>query len=584
MSAQIHYTITSSQPAAHRFVVTIDVPAPAPTGQVLRLPAWIPGSYLVRDFARHVGTVRASCDGEPVAVSKTEKSTWRCAPCDGSLRIEYEVFAHDLSVRGAHLDHTHGFFNGANVFLAVVGQEWKPVGVSLLAPTVASSWRVATTLPRVDASEWGFGEYGAANYDELIDHPVEMGVFDVVEYETAGVTHRVVLSGRHHCNGPRLAKDLTRICAQQVSLFGELPPMEQYLFLTRVLGDGYGGLEHRNSSALMCRRQDLPGRDPKVTEHYRRFLGLCSHEYFHLWNVKRIKPAVFTPYELESESYTELLWVFEGITSYYDDLALVRCGVIDVASYLELVSTTVARVLSVPGQRWQSLAESSFDAWTKFYKPNADTPNSVVSYYAKGALVALLLDLTIRVRTSDKTSLDDVMREMWLRFGKPGHGVPEDGFEKTCEEVTGLDLGPFFDRYVRRTDALDLADALRHVGVELVPDTDAASHISLGVRFKKDSATVSSVMRDGAAQRAGLAPGDKLVALDGLRMSGANWSVLSAPYAPDDVAHLHFFRGDELMEIDVKFDAPPEQLWRLATMDNADEDAVARRAAWLASG
>ena len=402
MSSLIHYTIGAPQPSSHRFVVTIDIPTPDPAGQRLSLPAWIPGSYLVRDFARHVGAVSARDDDGVVGVSKTDKSTWRCAPASGVLRVEYEVFAHDISVRGAHLDHTHGFFNGANVFLAVHGQEQQGIAVTLVPPDTEALWRVATTLPRSDALEWGFGEYTAKDYDELIDHPVEMGEFDVVSFEAAGVTHRVILSGRHTCDGPRLERDLSKICNEQVRLFGELPDMSEFLFLTRVTGNGYGGLEHRSSTALMCRRRDLPGRDPAINKDYRRFLGLCSHEYFHLWNVKRIKPAAFTPFELEAESYTELLWVFEGITSYYDDLALVRSGVIDEASYFELVSETVTRVHSVPGHRWQSLADSSFDAWTKFYKPNEDSPNSVVSYYAKGALVALLLDLTIRTRTSNK--------------------------------------------------------------------------------------------------------------------------------------------------------------------------------------
>ena len=582
MTDPILYTIAAPMPASHRFHVTLDIPRPATSGQRLALPSWIPGSYLVRDFARHVGRVSASDARGAVAVSKVDKSTWRCAPCAGPLRVQYDVFAWDLSVRGAHLDATHGFFNGSNVFLAVAGREGDPVDVMLVEPPVAGkAWRVATTLARGDAPQWGFGLYKASDYDELIDHPVEMGQFDLVDFDAAGVPHRVVLSGRHFCDGPRLAKDLALICEQQVSLFGELPQMDQYLFLTRVLGDGYGGLEHRSSTALMCRRGDLPGRDDKVSKEYRRFLGLASHEYFHLWNIKRIKPAAFTPYDLEQESYTQLLWVFEGITSYYDDLALVRSGVIDTPSYLELVSEIMARVLSVPGHRWQSLAESSFDAWTKFYKPNEDTPNSVVSYYAKGALVAMLLDLTIRERTVDRVSLDDVMRQMWTRYGKTGLGVPEDGFEVLCEAVTGLDLGPFFDRYIRSTDEPDLERALKSVGISLTCDITPAPDVALGLVLKKDTTEIATVYRDRAAELGGLAPGDVLVAIDALQVTSSNWPVLVAPYAPGDRATVHAFRGDELHAVEVTFEASPQRRWRLLADDDVTPAVAARRARWL---
>lgn len=587
MTPQIHYTISTPEPASHRFVVRIDIAQPSSAGQRLSLPAWIPGSYLVRDFARHVGRVSARDERGAVAVTKLDKSTWRCASSSGTLSIEYDVLGWDLSVRGAHLDATHGFFNGANLCLAVEGQTDNPVRVTLVRPPLAGEpWRVATTLTPDGAEPWGFGDFVAQDYDELLDHPVEMGHFDVIDCDVGGVPHRVVLSGRHHCDRERLASDVERICAQQIALFGELPSMPEYLFLTRVLGEGYGGLEHRSSTALMCRRGDLPrhGADPNSHEGYRRFLGLVSHEYFHLWNVKRIKPAAFTPFELAAESYTELLWVFEGITSYYDDLALVRSGVINEENYLKLVSEILTRVVSVPGHRAQTLAESSFDAWTKFYKPNEDTPNSVVSYYAKGALVALLLDLTIRERTADRLSLDDVMRASWETYGKTGHGMPEDGFERLCEKVTGLDLGPFFERYIRGAGELDMRSALASVGVELALPEAPAAPATLGVRFKKDSTIVGTVFRGGAAERAGLAPGDTVVALDHLRVSAANVSELMQAYAAGDQVSLHAFRHDELLALDVTLDAPAKLALQLQPAQQADEDSVSRRARWLHQG
>ncbi|MEL6312020.1 MAG: peptidase M61, partial [Pseudomonadota bacterium] len=311
----IVYSLGIADARSHRFTVSIDIASPEPTGQQLTLPSWIPGSYLVRDFARFVSRVRAADERGEVGVDKVDKHTWRCAPARGALRVFYEVYAWDQSVRGAHLDDTHGFCNGANVFLAVTGQESAPVEVELKRPEgIGSDWQVATTLPRNGAGLREFGRYRAADYDELIDHPIEMGQFEIVTCEVADVAHRMVLSGRHHCDGDRLARDVERICTEHVRLFGELPEMPEYLFLTRVLRDGYGGLEHRASSALVCSRDQLPGVDATTNKRYQSFLGLVSHEYFHLWNVKRIKPAAFTPFRLERESYTQLLWVFEGIT------------------------------------------------------------------------------------------------------------------------------------------------------------------------------------------------------------------------------------------------------------------------------
>ncbi|MFK7886769.1 MAG: M61 family metallopeptidase [Gammaproteobacteria bacterium] len=582
MNNAVQYTLSAPEPASHRFVVRIDIPQPDAAGQCLTLPAWIPGSYLVRDFARHVGKVRASSGEQVVNVSKTDKSSWRCEPVRGPLVVEYDVYAWDLSVRGAHLDATHGFCNGANVFLAVNGQENAPLLVQLNEPGNTQGWRVATTLPRDDVAPWGFGLYRAADYDELLDHPIEMGDFDVVDCEVVGVPHRVVLTGRHHCNSERLAMDVAKICAEQVGLFGELPAMPEYLFLTRVLGEGYGGLEHRSSTALMCSRKQLPGSEPTVSKSYRQFLGLVSHEYFHLWNVKRIKPAAFTPYELAAESYTELLWVFEGITSYYDDLALVRSGTISFADYLTLLGETISRVLSVPSHRWQTLAESSFDAWTKFYKPTPDSPNSIVSYYAKGALVALLLDLTLRERTVGKTSLDDVMRAMWQRYGATGRGVPEDGFENMAESVSGLDLGDFFERYIRTTAELDLERALSTVGVRL-RDATGGPQAMIGLALKRGSTRIATIERDSPAEQAGLAPGDLLIALADLRVTQNSLSEILAPLVPGKPISAHVFRDDELLTLEITPKAAAARAFKVTPVEDATAAQTAARKSWLAS-
>ncbi|MGB0712339.1 MAG: M61 family metallopeptidase, partial [Gammaproteobacteria bacterium] len=317
--ADIHYRIRPADPAAHLFEVTLTVTRPDPEGQVLGLPAWTPGSYMIRDFARHIVAMEARRDGAPVALEKLDKQTWRVAPGAGPLSVTYSVYAWDLSVRAAHLDDTHAYFNGAAVFLSVQGAADQAASVEVLAPDgYAQAWRVSSSMCATEVDARGFGLYGVADYEELIDHPVEMGTQLSVSFSARGVEHEIALTGRLHpgTDTRRLAEDMKRICEQHIDLFGGTPPMGRYLFLILVVGDGYGGLEHRASSSNMCKRDDLPRRGMETpTEGYRNLLGLLSHEYFHSWNIKRIKPAAFVPYDLNREVYTELLWAFEGITS-----------------------------------------------------------------------------------------------------------------------------------------------------------------------------------------------------------------------------------------------------------------------------
>ena len=322
----VRYRIVPLDPHTHLYEVGVTVAAPAPAGQRFHLPSWIPGSYLIREFARHFVSVRAESAGARVAIAKTAKNVWQAAPCAGPLTVVAQVYAFDLSVRSAYLDATRGYFNGPAVFLCAEGCEDAPCTVEIAPPAGAAyaRWRVATTLPRAGAAAYGFGKYHAGNYDELIDHPVETGDFASTTFVAGGVPHDIAISGRHSADLPRFARDVQRVCQWQIELFGGAP-FDRYLFQIAAVGDGYGGLEHRASTSLLCRRDELPhvGADG-INDDYLNLLGLVSHEYFHAWNVKRIKPAAFTPYDLARENYTRQLWAFEGITSYYDDLALVR--------------------------------------------------------------------------------------------------------------------------------------------------------------------------------------------------------------------------------------------------------------------
>ncbi|MGZ5198220.1 MAG: M61 family metallopeptidase [Telluria sp.] len=564
----IRYTILPRDLAGHLFDVTVTVDRPNPDGQVFSLPAWIPGSYMIREFARNIVRIRAEAGGKPVALTKLDKHTWKAAPATGPLMLWYEVYAWDLSVRAAHLDQTHGFFNGTSVYLRVVGQEETPHQVDIQRPLdqIGTNWRVATALPELGAKRYGFGTYVAANYDELIDHPVEMGEFALATFKAHGVPHDIVVTGRvPNLDMARLQADLKAICETQIAFFEpktKRAPMDRYVFLTMAVGDGYGGLEHRASTALICARADLPSTNtPKgePNEGYLKFLGLCSHEYFHTWNVKRIKPVVFAPYDLQVENYTPLLWLFEGFTSYYDDLMLVRAKVIGEECYFKLLAKTVGSVLRGSGRTKQSVAESSFDAWSKYYRQDENAANAIISYYTKGSLIGLAFDLTIRAKTAGKKSLDDVMLALWQRFGRDfypsvGRGVTEDEVEAIFEEVSGVKLKTMFERYVRGTEDLPLAKLFAPFGVKLV-DERKGSKPSLDAGIGRDAggARLTGVHEGGPAHQAGLSAGDIVIALDGLRVNGnpSNLDALLCRYQVGDKVTVHAFRRDELMTFTV---------------------------------
>jgi len=558
------------------------------------MPAWIPGSYMIRDYARNVVAIRAESDGLAVPLTKLDKNRWRAEPVTRPLTVVMEVFAFDESVRGAHLDASHGFFNGTCVFLEVVGKDDEPCTVDIERPPkpYGKHWRVATSMERDSASLYGFGTYRASGYAELIDHPVLMGEFTIGEFDVNGIPHTIAIRGRHAADMPRFCHDIEKICATHMSLLPPPADLDRYLFLLHAPGEGYGGLEHAWSAAMVISRNNLPVRgQDAVTEDYRDLLGLISHEYFHLWNIKRMKPAVFRPYDLASESHTGLLWVFEGITSYYDDLALLRAGLIDVDSYLELIGRVMTRVRRGRGRLRQSVEESSFDAWTKFYKQDANAGNAIVSYYAKGALIALSLDLKLRDETDGKVSLDDVMRECWRRFGETGKGMGEREFETVASEIAGLELNDFFDAAVRGTGELPL-DALleRHAihvhyrassGTRDKGGRPAGNPVGVwfgaSVMTRGEKTIVTAVANDSPAEDAGVSPGDELVALDGLRIAPGGLDTMIRRYRVRDEAELTAFRDDELLALPLVFGPAPESTVYLELAADAADEAIARR-------
>jgi len=591
----IRYQISSPNPASHYFEVTLRVDNPDPDGQRLRLPNWIPGSYMIRDFSRNLLDLRARGQSGELDIEQIDKSNWRVGASSGELTVAYKVYAKDLSVRAAHLDHTHGYYNGSSVFIEVIGQGDQPCEVLIERPAASfcADWQLATSLKRKQAEAYGFGLYEALDYDDLIDHPVEMGAFTRIAFEACGVPHDIILSGRFECDQARLAADLKTICEHHIRFFGEPAPMDYYQFQVMVVGEGYGGLEHRASTSLIASRASLPKPGQTgVDDDYRDFLGLCSHEYFHTWNVKRIKPAVYQPYDLQQEVYTDLLWAFEGITSYYDDLGLLRSGLIEMDSYLELLAQTMTRVQRGLGRSRQSAAESSFNAWTKFYKQDENAANAIVSYYAKGCLIAACIDLKMRELTDGQQNLDTVMRRLWQTCIQQGKGVEPDSIQQLVSEITGVDLGSFLQELIYGTSELPLPELLAAVGVEVVqrvaknPQDKGGKDVEaelpaadFGATLKDGEAglMIQRVVEAGAAQSGGLSAGDQIIALDGLRLNQVQLESKILRAKPGDVWQAHAFRRDELHQFEIILQAAAATTFVLKA---SDQQQAARRD-WL---
>ena len=578
------YSLEPFDLAGHRFRVTLTIAQPNPQGQIVSLPAWIPGSYLIRDFSRQIETIGARSGNRRLLVTKLDNHRWRIEPCAGPLHITTTVYAWDLSVRGAHLDETHGFFNGTSVYLRPDGFENYPCQVTLIAPP-ARKWQAFTSLPKATLPARGirstqahgssFGTYVARNYDDLIDHPVEMGTPQVIRFKACGAPHEMVFTGLiPNLDLKRIARDVKAICEAQIRFFE--PETEQapfldsaahYVFMTMVTGDSYGGLEHRASAALMAARKDLPtlGQE-NAPAGYPTFLGLVSHEYFHTWNVKRIKPAVFAPYDLSKETHTRLLWIFEGFTSYYDDLMLLRSGTIDQDAYLHTLGKQISGVYATPGRHKQSVAESSFDAWSRYYKQDENSPNAVVSYYTKGALIALGLDLTIRSATDHRHSLDDVMRLLWELYGRDfyqgiGRGLKEKAFVRLVLDATGVDVSAQLASWAYGREDVPLRSLFEQHSIEMRWNTTSELP-TLDVRTRKqgEQLVLATVIEHGAAHQGGLSAHDILVAINGVRIDSANNTLDSvlARHRSGEHVTIHVFRRDELREFSVKLAAPAQ--------------------------
>jgi len=559
----IQYTVWPADLHGHRFKVKLHIANPDPLGQLLQMAAWIPGSYLIRDFSKHIETIEAigASSKKKLTLDRIDNNQWRLpADINEPVDIVSTVYAFDNSVRAAYLDTERGFFNPTSLCLSVKGQENIPCSLAIASPDHSSAehWTIQTGLRKAKTDGRGFGYYLAKNYHDLIDHPVAMGEFQIVNWNSNNVPHNLAIQGcLHPVDAARLANDLQAICSSTINLFEpktKKAPFANYLFLVNAVLNGYGGLEHQNSTALLCRRDQIPQKHTPLDETaYREFLGLCSHEYFHAWLVKRIKPKAFQPYDLQNRNYTQLLWLFEGFTSYYDDLQLFRSKRINLTQYLKLVADNWNGVLRGPGRLKQSLADSSFDAWTKYYQADENTPNAVVSYYGKGALLALGLDLQIRAFSKNKKSLDDLMRLIWQKHGVTLDGIAEHGLDDLIDQLLGSGFqkiwGDFKSRYVYGTEDIPLQKwiASKVVSVNSKVQTKLEKiQLQLGLRHSESNGwlKVTHVLDGGAAQEAGLALGDLLASINGQRITSNRWDKVLNSLTDHQNISICFYRDD----------------------------------------
>ncbi|MEW5737740.1 MAG: PDZ domain-containing protein [Myxococcota bacterium] len=578
MSAPIRYRVSMPRPHSHLFEVEASFP---PAGETLTvcLPVWTPGSYLVREYARHVQEFKVVDEaGFSVPFERADKRSFLIRAANKPVRCVYKVYANELTVRTSHLDGTHGYFNGATLFFyaEVLRRAEHRVTVEPFA-----DWRVSVALPMSGR------EYVARDYDELVDSPFEVGPHTPIPFTAAGVPHEVVLWGEPQLDEKKLVADFTRLIETEATMFGGLP-MQRYVFIVHATDKGRGGLEHKASTVLLFPRSGFSS--PKGWED---FLTLAAHEYFHLWNVKRVKPRRLVPFDYAQENYTQLLWWFEGCTSYYDNLVTRRAGLMTAPRYLTRLGESFTSLHTTPGRLVLPLVDASMIAWTKHYRPDENTPNTAVSYYLKGELVCALLDLTIRQATKDERSLDDVQRLLWKRFGDES-GVPEDGVEAAAQEVAGINLKPFFDRALRSVDELDLS-VLSHVGLEAKfrPRESTGDKGGTPPRNKgeknpgylgvatKGSSTIATVFDGSPAMQAGIYADDEVVALDGFKCDAGQLLSRCEDKRPGETVKLTLFRRDRLLEVPVVLGARPADAVWLARVENPTDAQKAAYQAWL---
>jgi predicted metalloprotease with PDZ domain len=571
-SLEIHYQVAMPRPESHLFEVTLHLQNWQSTVLDLKFPVWTPGSYLVREYAKHLQDFSAQQDGQPLPWQKVSKNHWQVKTLNiTELTVHYQVFANELTVRTNHLDVTHGYFNPAAMFFYLPGFEQHPVLITIVPPQ--PEWQVTTPLPPSGKNN----TFKAEDFDTLVDSPFEIGCHRVYDFEVLGKSHQLAIWGQGDAEPEQIIQDTQKVIQVEAELFDGLP-YDRYVFLLHLSSQGYGGLEHKHACSL-----NYPRFGFRAEDKYNRFINLVAHEFFHLWNVKRIRPKALEVFDYSSENYTPSLWFSEGTTSYYDQVIPLRAGIYDVKHYLKLLGETITRLQTIPGRQVQSLSESSFDAWIKLYRPDANSGNAQISYYLKGEVVSLLLDLLIRQRHGNRRSLDDVMRQMWQQFGQSETGFTPEQLQAVIESVAGLDLGDFFRRYIHGTQELPYGEYLEPFGLQLRAEVqeDDAPYLGLNVKSEKGVTLAKFVETGSPAQRAGIDPGDELLAMNGFRVSADQLSDRLKGYKSGETVQLTVFHQDELQTYTVTLADPRPSRYQVQAVENPSKTQAENFAGWL---
>ena len=582
-------------PQSHEYEIQMDVPALAGRETVeLVFPAWAPGSYLVRDFARHVYRLTLTdARGGALPAERLDKQRWRVATGGRAFRARYQVFAFEQSVRTSFLDDSHAYWNGTSLFFYVDGELGRPCRV-VVAPPPGARWHVDTALPPVPRARL---TYAAADFDELVDAPFEVGTHARHAFRVGRATFELALYGRTNADPERLVDILRRVVAATGRIFGPPSafPFERYVFIVHALPVGSGGLEHRASVTM-----DITGLSFEDEPGYHKFADLAAHEFFHAWNVKRIRDATLGPFDYTREAYTRLLWLHEGFTDYLANVIILRAGVTRERHFWRWIAEDWPKYASRPGRNETPLSELSFEAWIKLYKPAENHVNRAVSYYEKGLWVAMALDLTLRLRTNGARGLPELFRALWEALDHGARHVTEADVRAAARAVAGArrgsatarELDAFFDRYVNGTDELPLPALWRRAGLTVREPADwegddvdavraARARAWTGLALHADRAMVRNVVPGSPAWRAGLTFADELVAVDGARVTNATFAKRVGDRRPGDRARVTYFRRDELREATLTLVESPERKLLLAPDAKASARAKAVRAGWL---
>ncbi|WP_066120502.1 M61 family metallopeptidase [Geminocystis sp. NIES-3709] len=575
LSPNLHYFVSMSSPESHLFEVTLNIENWQENTLDIKMPVWTPGSYLVREYSRHLQkfTVISADNFSYLSWIKKTKNHWSIETNDHqNITIKYQIYANDLTVRTNHLDGSHGYFNGAALFFYIPNYEKLPLKITIDPPQL--NWQVTTSLPSISEEK---NTFLAEDFDTLVDSPFEIGTQKIANFTVENKPHQWVIWGEGNIEIEKLIKDTEKIIKTEAKIFGDLP-YEDYFFLLHLSASGFGGLEHKNCCVL-----NYPRFGFQKKEKYDRFIQLVAHEFFHLWNVKRIRPKALETFDYDQENYTTSLWFSEGSTSYYDMIIPLRAGIYNHRTFFDLLSKDISQYLATPGREIQPLRESSFDAWIKLYRRDAYSNNCQISYYLKGQLVTLLLDLLIRKNSDNHKSFDDVMLIMWQKFGKEEIGFTPEDLKREIELIANTDLTEFFYLYLDSTIELPFNEYFEPFGLKLETKIEHNTPPYLGLKTQKDGGVekITFVDANSPAGKAGIDADDELLAIDNFRVTSDNLIDRLQDYQANDVIKLTYFHQEELKTVEVKLDSPKPLGYQVKIIENRTKKQEEMLNKWL---